>query len=816
VNTRALHARIESGFDRLGRMIYSRRWSVLLGMLLLTGGLLWFAAQMRIDNSTENLLHRDDPARVLYDEFRETFGHDDRIVVGIVAPQIFDVQFLTRLREFHVAVETELPFVEDLTSLWNARFTRGEADELIVGDLAELWPADPSQLATLRDQVFDTPVFRNVLIDDAATLTTLTIKPMAYSPAMGETPLDDFDAEPGSEDAAFLSDAELNQLVDALEVVAERFDGPGFQLFMVGGALETRRMLSAVDRDVRRFFGGASAAVALLLFALFRRTSGVVLPLLVVVPSLGATLGLMVLFGIPASATFQVLPPLLLAVGVCSAIHILVMYYQRRGEGESSEEAIAQALSHSGPAVVMASVTTAGGMVSFAVADVAPIADLGIIAPVGVLFTLLYTVVLIPALLAILPIRSSAGAAPVGRSSRLNRSLVRVGAVSAAYPRATLLAAAGTVAIAALGIAQLRFGHDNIRHFPEGDPTRVASELLDARLGGVSPVEVLIDTGREDGLVDPAVLAKLDRAIARAHALERDGVRVAKALSIVDIVKETHRALNENRADSYVLPRERDLVAQELLLFENSGSDDLSDFVDTTFRQARLTLLLPMLDGFVYDSYLTALERELADALGPELPFEMTGLSMLVTRVFTALTSSMARSYLLALVIVTSLMMLLIGSVRLGLIAMIPNLIPIVLTLGLMGWAGVSVDITNMMIGGIILGLAVDDTIHFMHRFQRYYEHSGDAAIAIRETLETTGAALLFTTLVLGTGFFVICFAYMSNIAWFGGLCCFATLTAFLADVSVGPALMMLTHPGGPEAQLAREDESPVAGASGR
>ena len=113
-----------------------------------------------------------------------------------------------------------------------------------------------------------------------------------------------------------------------------------------------------------------------------------------------------------------------------------------------------------------------------------------------------------------------------------------------------------------------------------------------------------------------------------------------------------------------------------------------------------------------------------------------------------------------------------------------------------MGWAGVPMDTTNMMIGGIILGLAVDDTIHFMHRFQRYSHQNGDAIMAIRETLETTGAALLFTTLVLGTGFFVICFAYMTNIAWFGGLCSFAAVTAFLADVTVAPALIVLTHRG--------------------
>ncbi len=144
-------------------------------------------------------------------------------------------------------------------------------------------------------------------------------------------------------------------------------------------------------------------------------------------------------------------------------------------------------------------------------------------------------------------------------------------------------------------------------------------------------------------------------------------------------------------------------------------------------------------------------------------------------------------------------MILLIGSLKRGLVAMIPNLIPVYLVIALMGFGGIPLDMTTLLIGGVVIGLAVDDTIHFMHKFNRYYEDTGDPAAAVHETLVTTGSALLFTSLVLGVGFGIFMGGYMVNIFWFGLLSSFAVVVAFLADITLAPALMMLVTPKGTE-----------------
>ena len=178
----------------------------------------------------------------------------------------------------------------------------------------------------------------------------------------------------------------------------------------------------------------------------------------------------------------------------------------------------------------------------------------------------------------------------------------------------------------------------------------------------------------------------------------------------------------------------------------------------------------------------------------PEATVTLTGMMGLLARTISAAIKSMAKSYGLALLIITILMILLIGRIRIGLLSMIPNLTPILLMLGVIGAFSLSMDLFTMMVASIAIGLAVDDTIHFMHNFRRYYEHSGDPVGAVHETLQTTGRAMLVTTIVLSIGFFLFALATMQNVRNFGMLTGFTIVMALAADFLVAPALMVLVN----------------------
>jgi predicted RND superfamily exporter protein len=347
-----------------------------------------------------------------------------------------------------------------------------------------------------------------------------------------------------------------------------------------------------------------------------------------------------------------------------------------------------------------------------------------------------------------------------------------------------------------LGAFQIEFAHDPISWFPEDNRFRIANDVINDELRGAMFLEVLVDSGRDNGIKDPGLLHRLDKIRQYGEALQVQDVRVGKTVSIVDVVKETNRALNENLDEFYKIPEDPLLVAQELLLFENSGSDDLEDLVDSGFSVARMTLKVSTADAIQYQAFIATIDQKFDEILGGSAELSFTGIMKIVGDTINAVIISMAKTYVVAFAIITPLMVLLIGRVRIGLVAMIPNLTPIIITLGLMGWTGIPLDAFTLLVGSIAIGLAVDDTIHFMHHFRHYFEETGSVSQGISETLRSTGQALLYTSLVLSSGFFIYMLASMQNLFYFGLLTGLTILLAFLCDVILAPALITLSMRG--------------------
>jgi predicted RND superfamily exporter protein len=787
-------------FERWGRFVVRNAKSVigLMGLLALALGAQ--LTTLRIDGSDEAFLPEGDPVRRSYDAFRAQFGRDGMIAVAIDPPDVFDLRFLERLDAFHRDIEGEVPHVNDVTSLVNARYTHGRGHELIVEDLLEEWPRNEAQLAELRERVLSNPLYRNYLVSSDGRLTTVMIELDTHSSATGPTDeltgFDDSEPEAGSDEGelVFLTGPEILASAEALQRVMARHQAPDFELHVAGGPMAEATLMSAIQRDIAVFVAASIGVISLLLYVLFRRVSGVVLPLLLVLLALLCTLGTMALADVAITLPVQVLPSFLLAVGVCASVHILSLFFQKHGSGSGREEAIAYALGHSGLAVVMTSLTTAAGLASFATAELAPVKHFGIFGPVGVCFALLFTLVLLPALLAVTPLREEPRAGRSGGGA-VERVLSLCGAVASRRPRAILAATAVLLGVALVGAMRLEFSHHSLVWLPESDPTRLGVEFFDREFRGSATLEVLLDSGVENGFQEPEILDRLEELRIYAGSLRRDAISVGKTVSVADILKEIHQALNENRADHYAIPRDRRLVAQEFLLFENAGSDDLEDVVDSRFQTASFTLRVPNEDAIELSPFIDAVEAHFRRVLGRGVEVTMTGGMVINCRTFAAVIPSMAKSYAVAFLAITPLMILLLRSLRRGLVSMIPNLFPVILTLGLMGWIGFPLDISTMMIGAILLGVAVDDTIHFMHGFYRYFGVSGDPEAAIGQTLQTTGRAMLFTSIVLAAGFFIQMLATVDNLTHTGALTGFAVIVAFLADVLLAPALLMTIEP---------------------
>jgi predicted RND superfamily exporter protein len=793
---------------RMARFVVRRPWWVIAGCMLAVVALASQLPSVRFDTSTEGFLHDDDPALIDYNAFRDQFGRDDLIVLALHPPRVFDMGFLATLRELHERLEAEVPHLDEVTSLINARATRGSEDELLVEDLLEEWPAGPQDLPPLEAWVTSNPSYRNLLISENGRFTTIAIQISAYSSGGAETS-DDFAAEfdddgkagLGEETAAYLTDEEVGEVVAGVRAIVADFDAPDFPIAMAGSPAAMDAVKQNMRRDMLRFIRLTVLAIAALLFLLFRRVSAVCLSLAVVLLSLLSTIGLMAASGTALKLPTTILPSFLLAVGVGDSVHILALFFRNLGSGFDKKQAIVAALEHSGLPVVLTSLTTAGGLLSFAPTELAPIGDLGVFAPVGVMIALLLSLLLLPALIAVLPIRPRESVVGEGGELRgwIDRVIGAAGDFATSKPRQVIGAWVLVLCIAGLGATRIEFSHNPLEWLPATTPVRQATELIDGELRGSVSMEVVLTRGVENGWHDPEALRELEDFSRYAEEYRSGEFFVGRAFSLVDVLKEIHKALNANDSRYYDVPSDRALIAQEFLLFENSGSDDLEDLVDSQFRRVRLTLKGPFLDAGTYARALEEFESNLRSRFGSDTEIVMTGLLPLLTRTMDAVMISVAQSYGIAFVVITLLMMLLIGSARLGLVAMLPNVAPILCALGLMGWFGLPLDIFTMLIGSIALGLAVDDTIHFMHNYRRYLDEGCDSRTAIHRTLETAGRAMLFTTLVLSCGFLIFTLSSMSNIFNFGMLTAFAIAVALLADFLLAPALMQIIH-GGREA----------------
>ena len=798
---------MESIFASMTAFVIRFRIPVLLLIVICTILAITQIKTLEIDTSNEGFLHEDDPILTTYNEFRDQFGRDDMTAIAIRSDHVFTVEFLQKLKQLHEELEENVPHLQDITSLINARNTYGEGDVLNVDDLLAEFPRTDAELAELRDRVMSNQFYRNMLISEDGRLTSILIESAVYADTGDDDLLSGFDedladADPDAE-PEYLSDAESTRTVETIKEIALKYDADDFRVHVAGTQVITQTLKAFMMADIQRFMILAAGTVALCLFVMFRRVGGVILPLFVVILTIIATLGLMAATGTGFKLPTTILPSFLLAVGVGDSVHILALTFYNMRHGMAKNDAIIAAFSHAGLALVMTTLTTAAGLASFSMAKVAPIADLGVFSSVGVIIALIYTFTFLPAALSFWPLKvreSEQSPEPSRKSSAMDRLLNGVAGFSVQQYRPILAVSLTIVLVGVLGLTRVYFSHNVLTWLPGDLDVRTSTEVLDRELRGSVALELIIDTGRENGLYDRDILLSIEKL---AAAIERDYkddvVFVGKTMSLNTILKEIHQALHENKPEFYKIPDNARLIPQELLLFENSGSDDLENLIDSQFRTVRVSFKVPWSDALLYVPFIEDVEQrfraEFAGkslAAGEDIGITVTGIMSLFGQMIHASIYSAAQSYGIAIVVVTLLMVLLIGEVRLGLISMLPNLAPIITVLGILGWSSTPINMFTMLVGSIAIGLSVDNTIHFMTNFRKYYAETGNIDTAVHKALTTVGRALLTTSVVLSIGFFIFMFSHMNNLFEFGLFTGIIILLALLSNFFMAPALLRL------------------------
>jgi len=783
---------IEILFEKIGLHIYANPIIYLLSILFFSIILISYLPSIKVDMSPEAALHPNDPVLIEYEQFIEKYSRDTNIIIAIKSDNIFSHNFLNKLIKLHNTLEEDVPAINEVKSLVNVRNIRGEDDTVIIEGLLDKWPQSDQELQQTKIQALTNPFYKHLYISENAKMTTIVLEASAYS-SEEKDKYEIFFKDKKEAQNTPISNNENCARIAKINTIIQQFDSPNFKIYITGPPIVLNELTQTMASDIKIFIVLSFLIIIFILYIIFKRISGVLLPLSIVFLTVLLTFSFMALLQIPITVTSQIIPSFLIVVGISDSIHILTVFYKKLKHYQEKKKAIIEALSHSSLAITLTTLTTAVGLSAFTLSDVAVISQLSIYTTIGIFIALILTIILLPALISILPIQE-------GRKSNKEK-LSTDDFLDYLFDHITIfvLKHANKIVYSFLILSiisvilslQLRNSYFPLKWLSKDNTLRIATELIDKEMKGSVLLEILIKTNIENKLYNTKFTHTIDNFITN---IDQKNSYSNKAISYTNIIKEINKALHGNNKTFYYIPKSDQLIAQELLLFESSGQDDLNKFVNNTYSTARISILIPRSDAIDDIVLIDKIKKHLMTLFDPQYSIVFTGGVPLVAKVVTSVRDEFIFSYLIVYGIITLVMILLLGSIRIGLISMIPNIFPVLIGLSYMALSDIPIGIMTVLIGTIAIGLSVDDTIHFMHHFKRNYKKTDDIEMSIRLTLRTTGRAILFTSIILTLGFIILILASMQNIINFGMILSIIIIMALLADIILAPALMVLYY----------------------
>lgn len=791
-------SRADKTFGRLGLWMFDHRWLVVLLTVLLLGGGLYFASKPRPDNSFDAFFNKSDPYYRAYLEYDEEFGSDEVIYILYSAPGaehgVFDLGVMKQIGLLTQAIEDELPFVDEVTSLTNVEFVTAEDDLLEIYELGRDMPEDQPTMLERRDAMMAKPIYRGAIVNDDASHGALMVEMSVTS----SDPWDSlrFDPDGGDGIENFYPQVPAHRIQEIL--ARPEYSGIDFRL--TGDVMLNTAYNEVVPADSALLALATILVAGLVSWVNFRFSPiGLFGPLGVIVLSLVLMVAFMGAAGYDLGMLFLIAPSTLIAIAVAQSIHLIAEFRLQQSAGLDRRTSVQRAFEHAAMPCLLAALTTAVGIVVMAGSELRSLAELAVYLCAGVLLTFVGSVTLMACLMAFGRERApSAAAALEPRSERSTQLLGAIARFNTRHPRGVLAGFGLALLLSVIGASQLRISFNFLEDFKPSVPFRADTDYIRDVMGGMINVAVVYDTGKSEGIKRAAVMQHIEAV----QALADQQPEVKKSWSLVDVIKDLNQSMNEDDPSFHRLPDSDALISQYLLLYEISGGRELNDLVSTDLSRTTLEIRFDFLESERLKQVLEGF-REYIDAHpldGVEVRF--TGVGLLWVGMGEYISASQIEGYTLAFLIIAVAMCVAFRSVRTGLLAMIPNVFPIVLVLGGMGWLGVHLDYLRLLLATVAIGIAVDDTVHIVTRMQKEFLRCGDYEEAARATLLSVGRALIVTTTVLTLAFMMFQLSQMAILASFGTLLSLIMVTALVADLFLLPVLICTFKPFGPEKGL--------------
>jgi predicted RND superfamily exporter protein len=726
--------------------------------------------RLEIDPSTEPMLPVHDPAKDAYREAVRDFGDDEVYVIAMETADVFTAESLSALRRTGDRI-AKLPEVRDVRSL--ARVTSFRwvpAEEWIeVRPLIEEVPSAPAALAELRERVLADPLLRRTLVSEDGRTAALNVSFRKMS------------------DREFIAadlDGRIRRILDD--------EAQGGRRFHVAGRPHVKsRVYHLMLRDLALLVPLGVLGLALVLTLCLGSWRGVVLPLGSVLVATLWTFAAIALLGRPLTILTVILAPNLISIGSVYGVHLVTRYEEEAGECESSPAAALRCLEHVTTPVLISGLTTVIGFGALLVTDVPSVFELGAFSVLGVACVTLLTATAVPAALALLPLPARAARpGPVRRASAriqgaFDLVLRTFNHFSTRHSRGVIVLWLLLAFAAAALVPRLRIDTDYLSFFDVHSRVRRDFEAVNRLLAGAVPIYVVIDGDADGSLREPAALAAIERLEQAVEELPG----VTHAASIVDLLKVLNRAVEAGDPAQERIPDSRQGVAELLQLVPKGDAHRL---LTTDHARANLVVRTGTVGSEAVLGLAAALERSVAEAgLPPPLAGSVTGNAILLSRSADGIANGQMQAVCLAAGSIFLLILAGLRSLPLAVIAMIPNVLPVLLFFGLLGAGLAPLSLPTSLIGSVALGIAIDDTVHYIVRYRAERMAGRAPDEASRRASHSVGTAIVTACAMLVVGYSIVALSGFATLREFGLLSAGTMLLCLLTDLILLPALLV-------------------------
>ena len=746
------------------KFLHKFRWAIVFGVPFIVLVLLLSINKPEMDGSYRIWFGEESKTLKDYDNFRKTFGNDDGVVIILKDEKgIFSKKALASIDRITEAL-WKTKYVARVDSLTNYQYVHAnpkEPDDIVVENFIQnIDTATDEYLANKKAIALKDSLVVGSFISEDGTTTMISAR---LTPKVNEG------TDKSSEIMGYVR-----------EIIKPEIEKTGYKYWINGGPALNESFMVIGTSDASTFTPLVLIASIILLLLLFRRVSGALIPIAVVIFTFLTVIAVQVLLGYKLNNFTANLPVFVVAIGIADAVHVYSIWLLHKHQGDENYEAVYASMQKNFLPIFLTSLTTAIGFATLTISEVIPVLTLGIATASGAVLAFIISMVWMPSVLLLLK-------KPIKTSSEVvneKKKTIGYGRFIVKNNKKIVLWTTIIFAIIAIGVTQVKVDSNTVRYFDKTVEFRKGAEFMMDNLTGPMAYEIVIDSGTKGGIKEPKFMKSVEQFYAD---IQKEFPEVRHLSSLMDIVKRFNKVV-DNKEE---VPNERNLIAQYLLLYSMSLPQgmEINDKMDINEQKLRITGQMDIVNTSKDLEMIKYIEDWWAKT---EYKGTVEGQTYMFAHMQKDVTNTLIYSLSLALVLVSIVMFLIFRRVKILWVFILPNILPVILVVGLMGWLNITIDIGVAIAGAIIIGVAVDDTIHFLVKYFDARKKGLSMEDTFDEVLVYAGKAILFTTIILTVAFATFSFSHFTPNQNFGVVTAFALVIAFVVDLLLLPALLSL------------------------